>query len=371
MILCANPLAQYQSHREEILSAVQRVLDGGHYVLGPEVAALERDFATYCGVPHGIGLNSGTDALILTLRAMGVGPGDEVITVSHTALATVSAVIACGATPVLVDIDPVYRTMDPAGLRAAITDKTRAVIPVHLYGQCADLDAIIAVARTHGLKVIEDCAQSTGAIYHGRRTGSIGDAGCFSFYPTKNLGAIGDGGMVVTHDAELAERVRRLRQYGWDDSRATLEPGLNSRLDEIQAAILNVKLKYLDADNRRRGEIARFYSKRFASTGLQLPVVRPETEHVFHLYVAACQVPEQRDALIRRLADDGVAAGIHYRVPGHLHGGYDARCRLPQGGLPVTESLVGRIFSLPMYPELSIDQAQQAVNCVLDFLASN
>lgn len=361
MILCANPLAQYQSHREEILEAVRRVLDGGHYVLGPEVGALERDFAAYCGVEHGIGLNSGTDALILTLRALDVGPGDEVVTVSHTALATVSAIVACGATPVLVDIDPVYYTMAPEGLRAAITPRTKAVIPVHLYGQCADLDAIMAIAAEHDLPVIEDCAQATGARYRGKPVGSIGDAACFSFYPTKNLGAIGDGGMVVTRKVELAVRIKRLRQYGWNESRSTEEPGMNSRLDEVQAAILNVKLKYLDRDNQRRRELAARYAAGLAGKNLTLPAVRPDTSHVFHLYVIAC---DRRDALIARLAEHGVVAGIHYRAPGHMHGGYDRCCILPNAGLPVTEALLARILSLPMFPELSEAEAAQTLAAV-------
>lgn len=364
MILCANPLAQYQSHREEILAAVQRVLEGGNYVLGPEVAAFERNFAAYSGAEHGVGVNSGTDALILTLRAMDIGPGDEVITVSHTALATVSAVIACGATPVLVDIDPVYYTMDSNCFRRAITPKTKAVIPVHLYGQCADMDTIIAIALEHGLMVIEDCAQATGAAYRGKQVGSIGDAACFSFYPTKNLGAIGDGGMVVTRHPALAARIRRLRQYGWNESRLTDEPGLNSRLDELQAAILNVKLKYLDQDNERRCELAQIYNEGLLGKGLVLPAVRPDTSPVFHLYVIAC---DGRDAVIKQLLEQGVAAGIHYRAPGHLHGGYDRRCRLPKGGLPVTEDVVGKILSLPMYPELTALQAKQVILNIQSF----
>lgn len=356
MILASNPGAQYQSHREEIFQALSRVLDGGHYVHGREVESFERAFAQYCGGDHGIGVNSGTDALILALRALDIGPGDEVISVSHTALATVAAIIACGATPVLVDVDPVYYTMDPECLRHAVTPKTKAIVPVHLYGQCADMDAIMAVAREHRLLVIEDCAQAAGAVYHEKRVGSIGDVGCFSFYPTKNLGAIGDGGMVVTRNPDLAQRVRRLRQYGWNENRATDEPGVNSRLDEMQAAILNVKLKYLDADNDKRRELSQLYTKLLADNALVLPVARPETSHVYHLYVLAC---DHRDEVKKRMASHQVQVAVHYPVPAHRHGGYDRLVACGAGGLPVTERLVDRILTLPLYPELTGEQVAQ------------
>ena len=360
VIPCANPSAQYQSHKEEILEAIKRVLESGNYILGPEVAAFEQSFAAYCGIDYAIGVNSGTDALILTLRALNIGVGDEVITVSHTALATVAAIIASGATPVLVDIDPVYYTMDPECFQRAITSKTKAVIPVHLYGQPADMDAILGIARTHGLFVIEDCAQAIGALYKGKRVGSIGDAGCFSFYPTKNLGAIGDGGMVVTRNAEIAEQVQKHRQYGWDENRITKEAGLNSRLDEIQAAILNVKLKYLDADNDKRRELAQLYETGLRECDVILPTVRPDTVPVYHLYVIACN---RRDTLIEKLSGVGITAGIHYRVPGHLHGGYDNYCRLSDS-LVVTGALVRKILSLPVHPELSVEQAGTVISTI-------
>jgi dTDP-4-amino-4,6-dideoxygalactose transaminase len=363
MIPCANPLAGYQHRRQAILDAVTRVLDRGHYILGSEVAAFEQSFADYCGAAHAIGVNSGTDALILALRALGVGPGDEVITVSQTALATLAAVVACGATPVIVDIEPGYWTLDPAALEPAITAKTRAIVPVHLYGQPADLDAIVGIARRHGIPVVEDCAQATGATYKGRRVGSIGDAGCFSFYPTKNLGALGDGGAVVTSSAELADRVRRLRQYGWDEARNTRDTGVNSRLDEVQAAILNVRLPGLDADNGRRRAIARRYEEHLAALPLELPRARAATEHVYHLYVVASA---QRDLLKDALAARGVMAGLHYPRPAHRHSGYDTLCRIPAAGLPVTERLVTGLLSLPMYPELSDAEAGAVVQAVAD-----
>lgn len=361
MIPCANPLAQYHSHQEEILEAIKGVLESGHYILGPETEKLEQDFSAYCGVRHGIGVNSGTDALILTLRALDIGPGDEVITVSHTALATVAAIIACGATPVLVDIDPAYYTMDPEHFRLAITAKTKAVLPVHLYGQCADMDAISAIAREHRLLVIEDCAQASGAVYRGKRAGSMGDAACFSFYPTKNLGAIGDGGMVVTHNDSLAKRVRCLRQYGWDEMRITVEPGLNSRLDELQAAILNVKLKHLTMDNNRRRELALAYAKGLAGHGFGLPEVRANTNHAYHLYVITSA---GRDALAKNLLEAGISTGIHYPLMAHQHGGYKDRCRVPKAGLIVTEQMGGKILSLPMYPELSTSEIAKIISAL-------
>jgi dTDP-4-amino-4,6-dideoxygalactose transaminase len=361
MIPCSNPLAQYQSHKEEILEAIERVLEGGNYIFGPEVEKFEKSFAAYCGAAYAVGVNSGTDALNLALRALDIRPGDQVITVSHTALATVAAIIASGATPVLVDIEPEYYTMDPQCLRRAITSKTKAVIPVHLYGQPADMGAIMKIAREHGLFVIEDCAQAAGAIYNGMRVGSIGDAGCFSFYPTKNLGAIGDGGMVVTRNASLAERIRRLRQYGWDEKRTTEEPGFNSRLDEIQAAILNVKLKSLDEDNARRREIALIYHEGLAGLPIVLPRERPDTVHVYHLYVIASN---ERNRLKARLAEGGVFAGVHYPIPGHLHDGYDRLCELPHEEFPVTKSTLGNILSLPMYPELTPIETAQVISLV-------
>lgn len=322
MIYCSNPFAQYETNKKEIVDAIKRVLNNGHYVLGAEVGKFEKSFADYCGTQHGIGVNSGTDALTLTLRALDIGPGDEVITVSHTAIATIAAIIACGATPVLVDIESDYFTMDSVCFKRAITPKTKAVIPVHLYGQSADMDSILLVAKEHNLFVIEDCAQAPGATYNGKRVGSMGDAGCFSFYPTKNLGAIGDAGIVVTDNLELADRVRRLGQYGWNETRDTIEPGINSRLDELQAAILNVKLKNLDADNERRKNVAAIYEEMLSNTQISRPMERPNANHVYHLYVISCS---NRDILKKNLEDNGVLAGIHYQVPGHLHQGYNKK----------------------------------------------
>jgi dTDP-4-amino-4,6-dideoxygalactose transaminase len=359
MIHCAFPLAQYQSYKNEILESIIRVLDKGCYILGPEVEEFEANFAFYCDVDYAIGVNSGTDALILALRALDVGSGDEVITTSHTALATISAIINTGAKPVLVDIDPVHYTIAPECIQNAITAKTKVVIPVHLYGQPAEMDEIMKISEEAGLWVVEDCAQSIGAIYKGKKTGSIGNIGCFSFYPTKNLGAVGDGGMITTKDAKLALRIQRLRQYGWDRDRVTEEVGVNSRLDELQAAILKIKLKHLDEDNKSRREIANQYNMLLDELELVLPVESPETQHVYHQYVVAC---ENRDQIKKQLSERKISAGIHYALPAHLHAGYAQRCMLPDAGLPVTEQTVKKILSLPIYPELAQDQVLQVIS---------
>jgi len=284
------------------------------------------------------------------MRALGVGPGDEVITVSHTAVATAAAALACGATPVLVDIDQASYTLDPSKIEAAITPRTKAIVPVHLYGQAADMDAILALARAHRLRVIEDCAQCTGGRYGARRLGSLGDIACFSFYPTKNLGAIGDGGMVITSDADLAARVRRLRQYGWDEARKTHEVGRNSRLDPVQAAILAAKLPHLDADNARRAAIAARYDRGLAGLSFVVPAARANGMHVYHLYVVRC---DDRARVAAHLRADQIGSAVHYAEPVHVQKGYAEKCVLPKGGLPVTDATVDKILSLPIYPELT------------------
>ncbi len=367
MIPWASPGAQYCGNKDAIDAAVGRVLTSGNYILDAEVERFERDFATYCEVEHAVGVGSGTDALILALRALEIGLGDEVITVSHTAVATAAAVLAVGATPVLVDVDAKTYTIDPARLEEAITPRTKAVIVVHLYGQPADMAAIVAIAARHGLKIVEDCAQATGARFGNRRVGGIGDIGTFSFYPTKNLGAIGDGGMVTTRDGALAERVRRLRQYGWNEARETEQPGLNSRLDALQAAILGVKLSTLDDNNARRGAIAARYNASFADLPLTVPAIRAGTQHVFHLYVIAC---DDRNGLMAHLAARKIGAAVHYPVPVHGHGGYAERVALPEGGLPATTRLVERILSLPMYPELTDDEVGQVIAAVRGFFGT-
>ena len=357
MILCSNPLAQYNSHKSEIDEAIQRVLDKGWYILGEETKAFESEFAEYIGVNHSIGVGSGTEALHIALAACGIGPGDEVVTVSHTAVATVAAIELTGARPVFVDIEPDYYTLDPNRLEAAINKQTKAIIPVHLYGQSADLLSILDIAKKHGLRVIEDCAQAHGTMYRGRRVGSWGDLACFSFYPTKNLGALGDGGMVVTSDPELAKKVRLLREYGWAERYISYIPGWNTRLDELQAAILRVKLHYLDADNGKRRQLAAQYTERLTGQRLYIPAVREYSEHVFHLYVVRTA---SRQNLIDHLKAQNIHPGIHYPEPIHLQPAYRGRIRVATS-MRVTESLSREVLSLPLYPEFENQQLNDVV----------
>lgn len=361
MILCGNPQAQYLAHKPEIDEAIGGVLDSGWYVLGQEAEAFEREFSGYVGTNHGIGVGSGTEALHLALKACDIGVGDEVITVSHTAVATVAAIELTGATPVFADIEDRYCTLDPTGLERLITPRTKAIIPVHLYGQAADLEQIVEIAGRHGVPVIEDCAQAHGARYRGRPVGCFGALGCFSFYPTKNLGALGDGGMVVTSDDLLARKLRLLREYGWTERYVSQVPGWNSRLDELQAAVLRVKLRHLDADNAARNRIASTYSTALADCGLRLPATRSGSSHVFHLYVVRAA---EREALRLHLLRAGIAAGIHYPVPVHKQPAYISRFPV---NLPVTQCVANEVLSLPIYPELGDDEVGAVIDSVLGF----
>lgn len=361
MILCSNPKAQYLSHKDEIDAAVRSVLESGRYILGNEVRSFEKEFAQYTETSYGIGVGSGTEAIHLALCAFGIGPGDEVITVSHTAVATVAAIELAGGIPVLVDIEPDYFTIDPGKIEAAVTPKTRAVIPVHIYGQPADMDPVMEIARKHDLRVIEDCAQAHGAFYKGKRVGSIGDAGCFSFYPTKNLGAIGDGGMLITRNREIAERAKCLREYGWAERYVSHLPGMNTRLDEIQAAILRVKLRHLDEDNARRVRIANAY-RALSGFGVKIPDQRGSSRHVYHLFVIRSA---RRNELMVFLKERGVAASIHYPVPVHLQPAY---MRLKSNmSLSETERTASEILSLPMYPELSDIDVKKIIDLIGEF----
>ena len=365
MILCANPRRQYLARKDEIDDAVMRVLNQGRYILGEEVKALESEFAAYIGVEYGIGVGSGTEGLHLALKACGIGVGDEVITVSHTAVATVAAIEQAGATPVLIDIEPDFFTIDSRKIATVITPKTKAIILVHLYGQAVDLDPILEIAGENDLKVIEDCAQAHGATYKGRRVGSYGDLACFSFYPTKNLGALGDGGMVVTDQPELAHRVRLLREYGWEERHISLLPGWNSRLDEVQAAILRIKLRYLDQDNTARVCIAAMYRDGLKGCGgISLPTYRQEAGHVYHLYVVRAP---RRDALKQHLKDKGIAALIHYPVPVHHHPAYRGRLA-GRENLMETERAAPEVLSLPIYPELKKKDIQAVIEAVRTFV---
>jgi dTDP-4-amino-4,6-dideoxygalactose transaminase len=352
---------QYAALAPEVDAAIAGVLRRGRFILGAEVAAFEREFATYCGATHAVGVGSGTEALHLALAAAGVGPGDEVITVAHTAVATVAAVELAGARPVLVDVDPARYTLDPAHLTAAITPRTKAVIPVHLYGCPADLAPILEIAQAYRLYVIEDCAQAHGAQYRGRPVGSWGDCAAFSFYPTKNLGAYGDGGAVVTANAALAERMRLLREYGWAERYVSHIKGWNSRLDELQAAVLRVKLDYLDAWNAQRRALAAGYAEQLSGVAaVQLPGAPAESDPVYHLYVV--RVP-RREALQQFLQERGIGTAIHYPVPVHRQPAYG---RLGYS-LPVTERLAGEILSLPLFPELRADEVQTVCTAIRTF----
>jgi dTDP-4-amino-4,6-dideoxygalactose transaminase len=359
----AAPVAQFEARAVEIMAAAEHVMKGGAYVLGTALEQFEAAFASFCGAPHAVGVACGTDALALALRAHDIGAGDEVITVSHTAVATVAAILAAGATPVLVDIDPEYYVLAPARIEAAISRRSRAIVPVHLYGQPADMSAILGVARRHRLKVIEDCAQATGATYRGRRVGTFGVAGCFSFYPTKNLGAIGDGGAIVTRSAAVAARLRRLRQYGWDANRNPREIGVNSRLDPLQAAILRVKLQYLNADNRRRAAIAARYNSGLAGLPLTTPATNPDTAHAFHLYVIQCA---DRTALQGHLDRAGIQTAIHYPKPVHRQKPYALKARLSREGLALSDRLARRMLSLPLFPELADSDVDRVIGAIHD-----
>lgn len=354
MIPVVDLRAEYLAVQDEITAAVQRVLESGWYILGKEVAAFEAEFAAWNGLVGAVGVGNGTDALHIALRACGIGPGDEVITVAHTAVATAAAIALTGATPVFVDIDPATYTLDPARLSAAITPKTKAVIPVHLYGHPADLGGILPIARAAGLRVIEDCAQAHGAEWQGQEVGSYGDLACYSFYPTKNLGALGDGGAIAGNDPALLERARLLREYGWQPQNRYISEieGMNSRLDEMQAAILRVKLAHLDGWNNHRRRLAEVYAAHLPASVVQ-PVERPSCRHVYHLYVVRSP---NRDALREKLRVAGVGTGIHYPVPIHRQAAY---AHLSPVSLPATEQAAAEILSLPMHSTLTEAQIER------------
>lgn len=361
MIPQTFPKASVDEDRPALEAAFQRVLDSGRYILGGEVEAFESAFSQYLGLAHGCGVASGTDAVEIGLRAIGVGPGDGVATVSHTAVATVTAIRAIGAIPVWIDINPDSYTMDLAQLDAlAQQQPLKAVVAVHLYGNMVPPQLLLDLCRKHDLRLLEDCAQAHGASWQGQKAGSFGHASAFSFYPTKNLGAIGDGGFIATNDPTIAERVRLIREYGWKERYVSAIDGTNSRLDPLQAAFLSVALPKLDNRNEQRRAIAEIYNEELAEAPLSLPRDNTDVHHVYHQYVIRVA---QRDKMAAYLSDHGVGTGIHYPVPVHLQPAYVT----PNGVLPETEKAAGEILSLPMYPQLPHDDVRRVARLIRAF----
>ena len=366
MIPQTSPRSAYLELQDEIDQAIHDVLHSDRYILGPEVQHFEREFAAWIGTERMVGVGSGTDALHLALRASGVGPGDRVVTVANTAVATVAAIEMTGARVAFTDVDDETLLLDPAGLESVLAkEPARAVVVVHLFGHCAAMPEIVEICRRREVLVVEDCAQAHGSDLDGKRAGTFGDVAAFSFYPTKNLGAIGDGGSVATSSPEIAERLLLLREYGWKNRNDSLIPGVNSRLDEIQAAILRVKLRHLDRDNQRRREIAATYIDALGDLpGVRCPHVHEG--HAFHQFVIRTA---RRDALREALADAGVGTLIHYPIPIHLQPAYRGRVELPSTGLPVTEAAAAEIVSLPLFPQMTGDEVAAVCDAVIAAVA--
>lgn len=365
-VLPADPKSNYLAHKQEIEEAIQAVLENGRYILGSEVSLFEEEFARYIGVGHCISVGSGTDALLIALLACDVGPGDAVLTVSHTAVATVCAIRLAGAIPILIDIGPGTFTINLDEVDEVLGNesqhKVKAILPVHLYGHPVDMSRVMELARRHNLFIIEDCAQAHGADCGGQKVGSFGHFGAFSFYPTKNLGALGDGGALVTNDPGLSEKASMLRQYGWRERYISEVHGMNSRLDELQAAVLRVKLRHLDTENDRRRQIARTYNKLLAPTSLRLPAESQDFRHVYHQYVVRSS---QRDSLKAYMKENGVQAAILYPQPVHLQRGYCDKVVVGSGGMTETVAACEQILSLPMYPELTDEQIRRTSSLAL------
>ena len=354
--------AQYRTLRSEVLTALKAICESTSFAQGPATLEFEKKFAAYCGVDHCVSLNSGTSALHLALRCLDVGPGDEVVTVSMTFIATAWAISYVGATPVFVDIDPVRRTLNPDKLEAAITSRTKAIIPVHLYGMPAEMDRIMAIAERHAIPVIEDAAQAHGAKYRGKRVGQFGQSACFSFYPSKNLGAYGEGGALITNDASIAHRARSLRDNAQSQKYLHDEVGYNYRMDSFQGAVLAIKLEHLDEWNKARIDCAQQYAELLNASSYKLPATFSDSECVWHCYVI--ETP-QRDCVRAALQDVGIQSAVHYPVPVHLQKAY-AHLHYRTGDLPVTEALCERCLSLPIYPELSKEKMSRVASVLLD-----
>jgi dTDP-4-amino-4,6-dideoxygalactose transaminase len=364
MIPFVDLRTQYQSIKPEIDEAIGRVLETGAFALGPAVAGFEKQFAPYCGVAHAAGVSTGTSALHLALLALGVGEGDEVIAPAMTFIATISAIDYTGARPVLVDVDPVSYTLDPAKIEAAITPRTKAILPVHLYGQCADMDPILAIAKKHGLAVLEDAAQAHGAEYKGRRAGSMGAAGCFSFYPGKNLGAYGEGGAVVTNDADLDKKIRILRDWGTDKKYYHDLKGFNYRMEGIQGAVLGVKMKYIEGWTEKRRTASRLYREQLAGiSGVQLDEEAADRRHVYHIFAVFVK---NRNEVVRRMQEAGIGVGIHYPIPVHLQKCF-AELGYTAEDFPVAQTMANEELSLPIFPEITAEQ----ITSVVTHLASS
>lgn len=366
LIPVSNPRARFIQKKNEFLKAADSVIERGMYILGDEVTSFENEFAAYIGVNHCVGVANGTDAISVALRGLGVKAGDEVITVSHSAVATVAAIEMAGAIPVFADIEPDTRCIDPLKIEKLISHKTKVIIPVHIYGQPAKIQQIISLAHSKNVKVLEDCAQAHGAKVDGKNVGSFGDAAAFSFYPTKNLGAIGDGGAVVTNSKEVYKNILAIRQYGWHERYISDFPGVNSRLDELQAAFLRIKLKELDRDNDRRNAIAARYNYVIEKLNIKPPHNIPNNYHAYHLYVIESG---ERDRLANFLSENGVGTALHYPAAIHEQNAYLGRIK---GGdsLPVTENLYKRILSLPMFPELSDAEVDIVCNALAKWVGN-
>ena len=362
---------QYKAIEEDILDAVKRVFERGHFILGEEVSAFEEEFSHYCGLPYGVGVGSGTDALYLALKAMGIGEGDEVITVAHSFIASALAISMNGATPLFIDIDPETYTMDPNALEGLLKQRKKqrgmgrikAILPVHLYGHPAEMDAIMDIANRYHLPVIEDACQAHGTEYLGKRAGTFGLLGCFSFYPTKNLGAYGDGGIIITREKRLDERLRLLRRYGEKKKYQHVLKGGNSRLDEIQAAILRVKLKFLDQWNTERRKKAFLYRRMLEYAGVSCPIEKEQARHIYHLFVIRTK---RRDPLQKFLQEKGVETLIHYPTPIHLQKAYQ-ELRYRRGILPVTEKCAKEVLSLPLFSGITTEEIEAVAEAIRSF----
>ena len=347
----------------ELAAAIGRVLESGRFVLGEEVAAFEREFAAYCGAEEAVGIASGTDAITLALSALGIGAGAEVVTAANTCVPTVVGIERSGATPVLADADPVTAMLDPASVAEVLTERTRAVVAVHLYGRCAEMEPLRSLARRHDLRLVEDAAQAHGARLDGARVGTLADAAAFSFYPTKNLGALGDAGAVVTNDTSVAERLRVLRSYGETRERTSSLRGFNSRLDSLQAAVLRAKLPFLDEWNDRRRELAKLYLEQLEDVGVELPPLEPQERHVFHLFVVRVQ---RRDEVRAELSARGVETAVHYPLPVHRHPAYAHLGA--ERSFPVSERLCNEVLSLPLYPQLADAEVARVVDALREVI---